>query len=223
MRKFFHWFFAWFVKITAIVPYLLCFRPKTYYEDKKKQGKKIKGKAIVISNHRSVWDVAVMLFLFWRRMPRCLIAELMFEKNALFTFFLKALGGIKVDRNAHDFSFVKKSCDVLEKNGLVEIYPESRLPKEGEARPLPFKPSAAYIALLSGAPIVPVYTNGSYFRKERTRVLVGTPIDVRAMYDENLSESENLEKISEELRNKIIRLGHELDKQTNEKKKKTEN
>ena len=220
MRKLFYRLYAWFVKITAVIPYYLCFRTKTYYEDKKVQSKRIKGKAIVISNHRSVWDVAVMLFLFWRRTPRCLIAEIMFQRNAIFSWFLKSLGGIKVDRNTHDFSFVGKCCDILDHNGLVEIYPEARLPKADEQRPLPFKPSAAYIALLSGAPIVPVYTNGSYFQKERARVIVGKPIDVRAMYDERLSETENLEKISEELRNIIIRLGHELDRKTEQKTKK---
>ena len=211
--------FNWFVKITAFIPQLLCFRTKIYYENKKAQTRSIKGKAIIISNHRSVYDIAMMLFLFPTRTLHCLIAEIMFTKNAIFSLFLKALGGIKVDRNAHDFSFVEKSCKILEKGGVIEIYPESRLPRKDEAPPLQFTPSAAYIALLSGAPIIPVFTNGKYFTKERTRVIIGTPIDVRALYNDELSEQVNLRSISEYMRNKIIGLENELNKQSKKEKK----
>jgi 1-acyl-sn-glycerol-3-phosphate acyltransferase len=133
----------------------------------------------------------------------------MYTKSKIFSFFLNSLGGIKVDRNAHDFSFVEKSCKILEKGGVVEIYPEARLPKEGEERPLPFKPSAVYLALESGAPIIPVYNSGKYFSRERVRVVIGKPINVQEMYREELSYKENIEAINEYLRGKIIELGKE--------------
>ena len=89
---------------------------------------------------------------------------------------------------------------------MVEIFPESRLPLKGEERPLPFKPSAAYIALLSGAPIIPVFSNGAYFTKKRARVIIGKPMYARELYDDSLSEKENLAAISEAMREKIISL-----------------
>ena len=116
------------------------------------------------------------------------------------------MGGIRVDRDARDFSFVAKSQEILEKGGVVEIFPESRLPLKGEERPLPFKPSAAYIALLSGAPIIPVFSNGAYFTKKRARVIIGKPMYARELYDDSLSEKENLAAISEAMREKIISL-----------------
>ena len=63
----------WFVKITGWIPQLLIFRTKVYYEDKKVQSRRIKGKAIVVSNHNSLMDFAVLLFVFWRRTLRCLV------------------------------------------------------------------------------------------------------------------------------------------------------
>lgn len=210
----------WFVKITGWLPQLLIFRTKVYYEDKKTQGKRIKGKAIVMSNHHAVTDFAVMIFVFWRRTLRCLIAEVMYAKNFLLTLFLKSLGGIKVDRNTHDFSFLTKAEKVLDKGGVVEIYPESRIVRPDEEKPLAFKPSVVYLALRSGAPIIPVYTNGKYFTKERTRVIIGKPVDVREWYDEELSEKENLDAICKRLREKVIKLRDELQRQTQSEKEK---
>ena len=214
------WLVHWFIKITGWIPQLFVFRKKIYYEDKKVQSRRIKGKAIVVSNHYDVWDYPLMMFVFWRRSLRCQIAELMYEKNIFLTLVLKGLGGIKVNRETHDFSFVAKSLKVLDKKGVVQIFPESRLPTPGEETPLPFKPSAAWIAMLSEAPISPVAHNGKYFGKGRSRVIIGKPIDVREWYQEDLEEKENIRIINEKLRERIIELQHELERQTKEEKEK---
>lgn len=210
----------WFVKITAFPAPLFLFRTKVYYEDKKVQSRRIKGKAIVMSNHQTVMDFAVWMFVFWRRTMRCLMAEILFKKNFLMTGMLKALGGIKVDRETHDFSFLAKAEKILDKGGVVEIYPEARLALPGEEKPLAFKPSVAYMALQSGAPIIPVYTDGEYFTKKRTRVIIGKPVDVREWYDERLSEKENLDAICKRLREKVIELQNELQRQMQGEKEK---
>ena len=127
---------------------------------------------------------------------------------------LKALGAIRVDRDVFDFSFLRKSEEILEKGGVVEVFPESRLPAKGEEKPLVFKPSVAYLALHSGAPVIPVYHTGNYFRKSRVGVMIGKPVDVREWYDDSLPEKENLENISAKLRERIIELGNEFQRQT---------
>ena len=215
-----HWFVNWFVKITGYLPQLFAFRTKVYYEDKKAQSRRIKGKAIIISNHHEIWDYPLLMFVFLGRTIRCQIAELMYRKNIFLTVLLKLLGGIKVDRETHDFSFVGKSLKILEKNGVLGIFPESRLPKKGEETPLPFKPSAAYIALSSGAPIIPIAHNGSYFSKTRARVIIGKPINVADWYQSELSEKENIALISEKLREKVIQLQNELEERTKKEKAK---
>ena len=212
--------YNWFVKITGYFVQLFMFRNKIYYEDKSVQSRRIKGSAIVISNHVTIMDFAVMMFVFYSRTLRCLIAELMFDRNIFLTLLLKFLGSIKVDRNSHDYSFVNKCRKILDKGGIIEIYPEARLPKEGEETPLPFKSSAAYIALESGAPVIPVYNSGHYFKKGRNRVIIGKPMDVRDYYDGSLSHTENLENISEIMRQRVIELKNELERQTKKEKEK---
>ena len=205
-------FFNAFVKITGFLPQLLVFRTKVFYENKAAQSRRIKGNAIIISNHTSVWDYAAFLFVFFSRTLRYQMAELLFKKKLL-GWFLRSMGGIYVNRDTHDFSFMAKSEEILSAGGVVGIFPESRLPREGEARPLPFVPSAAYLALHSGVKIIPVYTNGKYFTRERAKVVIGEPIDVSMLYDESVSEKENLRKITETLRERVISLGKRIDEE----------
>ena len=193
-------FFNWFVKITAYPIQKLVFRTKIYYEDKKIQSRKIKGAAMVVSNHTSVYDYAVELFVFFSKTVNYQMAEVLFEKKPLGSF-LKALGGIKVDRNAFDFGFIEKSKEILDKGGAVGVFPESRIPKEGEERPLEFKPSAAYLALYASVPII------------------GKPFMTNDYYDEGKTEKENMENISASLRRRIIELGRLLDEKRKGKRK----
>ena len=198
-------FFVLFVKITGWAVQKLCFRTKIVYEDKAAQSRRIKGKAIIVSNHTSVYDYAVMIFVFFWRTLRYQMAEVLFKKRLLKTF-LKAMGGIFIDRYAHDFSHVEKSVNVLDRGGVVGIFPEGRLPREGEAAPLEFKEGAAYLALRTRAPIIPVYTNGSYFNKKRAVVVIGRPVDAESLIKADRDERENLKCVSEYLRQKIIGL-----------------
>lgn len=116
------------------------------------------------------------------------------------------MGGIFVNRDEMSTGFITQSLKILSEGGVVEIFPESRLPKKGEERPLPFKQSAAMIALKAEVPVIPVYTNGAYFTLKRSRVVVGKPINVHALYDETKSEKENLQYITETFRKKVIEL-----------------
>ncbi len=205
-----------FVKVTGAIPQIICFRKKIYYEDRAVQSRSIKGPAIIISNHRSLYDFAIMMFVFPARILRCQVAEVMYKKRFTGTL-LRWLGSIKVDRNSYDFSFLSESEAILRRGGVVEIYPESRLPRPDEERPLEFKPSAAYLALVSGAPVIPVYTNGSYFNKNRARVIIGKPILASDYVDESLSDRENIARVNDVLRQKIISLEEQLNEQTKEK------
>lgn len=201
-----------FTKVTAWPVQKVLFRTKIMYQDKAVQNRKIKGPAILVSNHTAIWDYAIWLFVFISRTLRFQMAELLFKKPVLGPY-LRGLGGILVDRNAFDFSFLDSSVQILEKGGVVGVFPESRIPQPGEHRPLPFKPSAAWLAILSGAPVIPVYTNGVYFSLRRAKVVIGTPFYAADFTDESLSEKENISRVNEVLRARIIELEKVLNDQ----------
>ena len=201
-------FWNWFAKITGWPVQFICFRTRVYYENAA-CSRRIKGPAIIISNHTSVFDYAVYLFVFFSRTLRFQMAEVLYRKKLL-GWFLRRMGGIYVDRDGFDFGFVTKSEEVLRGGGVVGIFPESRIPKPGEERPLEFKTSAAYIALRADVPVIPVVTNGSYFSKKRARVMIGEPINVRDLSDPGLGEKEDLKNVSAKLRERIIELEKKL-------------
>ena len=205
--------FQWFVRITGCILFWILLPTKLHYEDKSAQNRFIKGRAILMSNHRTVMDVGVMLFVFFSRTLRCLAAELMYQKNFFMTLFLKGIGAIKVDRYSNNFEWMNKANKVLDKGGVIEIYPEARIPKPDEETPLPFKPSVVHLALTSNAPIIPVFNQGVYFKGKLNHMIVGKPIYVREWYDTSLSEKENIAAICEKLRNKVIELENELNRQ----------
>lgn len=207
-------FWNWFVKLTGWPAALICFRTKLYYEDRRVQGRHVKGPAIIISNHISIFDYAVYLFVFFTRTLRVQMAEVLYRKKPL-AWLLRRLGGIYVDRDAKDFGFLAKSEQILKRGGVVGVFPESRLPRPGEARPLEFKVSAAWLALTSGVPVIPVVTNGSYFKKARARVLIGKPFYAADLAPDGLSEKETLRVVSERMRQRIM----DLEKLRNEKEK----
>ena len=206
-----YFIFNWIVKTTGFIPSLFAMPFKTHYSGAKAQSRRIKGKAIVVSNHRAVWDFALMIFLFWSRSLRCVVGEIMYQKNPFMTFFLRAIGGIKVERQTHDFTFIGKCKKILDKGGVVEIYPEAMINKNAEDGLLEFKPSVVYLALESGAPIIPVYNNVKYFSGKRGDVIIGEPIYLRELYDDTLSDKDNITNMTTILRNKILELQDELE------------
>ena len=209
--------FTGIVKVTAYPIELVVFRTKIHYEDKSVQGRKIKGPAIIVSNHTSVYDFAQMMQVFFGRHLHCLMADILY-RNRPMRWLLKELDGIKISREGKNFSFVEKSVDILKNGGVIEIYPEARIPEPNEATPLEFKPSAAYIAILSGAPIIPVYTDGNYFGKGRANVMIGKPINPSDIIDPSLEMSKNIETLTNYIRNKVISLRDETNRKKEQKK-----
>jgi 1-acyl-sn-glycerol-3-phosphate acyltransferase len=209
--------FTGIVKVTAYPIELVVFRTKIHYEDKSVQGRKIKGPAIIVSNHTSVYDFAQMMQVFFGRHLHCLMADILY-RNRPMRWLLKELDGIKISREGKNFSFVEKSVDILKNGGVIEIYPEARIPEPNEVTPLEFKPSAAYIAILSGAPIIPVYTDGNYFGKGRANVMIGKPINPSDIIDPSLEMSKNIETLTNYIRNKVISLRDETNSKKEQKK-----
>lgn len=211
-------FVLWFVKITGWIPNLLYLRRKTYYLKNNKNIKKRKEAAVIISNHTSLMDFPLYMYTFMGSTVRPLVAEITYNKNSFMRTLLKLIGGIKVDRDSYDFSFMGECINALDKKNSVLIFPEGRLPKKNETELLSFKPSFVYIALESNTPIIPIYTNGKYGFNGKTRVMVGEKIYVSDLMDENKSTEENINDICNYFRDYIIKLRDELNEKEKTKK-----
>lgn len=211
--------FLWFVKITGWPIQLFYYRKKVITIDNDKSLRKIKGGALIVSNHTSIYDYPLIMYTFLKRSIRLLVAEVMYNKNWFLSTFVKLIGGIKVDRETYDFAFLTKMIDCLKKGQVGLVFPESRLPKETEIGHLiEFKPSYVYIALEAGVPIIPIYTNGIYGKKKkvfksRAKIVIGKPINVNELLDDKLDEKEYINNINNYVKEKIEELKNYLEKE----------
>ena len=194
-------FIIWFVKITGFLPALVFFKRKTFFENRKQQSRKLKGPVIIAANHTAMWDFVLLLFTFFGRNCHFLAAEVVYKSGKLMPWFLKVLGAIKVDRNSGDVSFLAESIDTLKKGGSVIVFPESRLIKGGDREE--FKPSVVYMALQSGAPVIPVWFEGKYRFFKRAKLMIGEKIYLRQYYDGMNPPPEKAKEIAGMLREKI--------------------
>lgn len=188
-------FFTAFVKLTGYIPTWLLFKPRVILADGAKR--RLPKASIMMANHYSLMDFALYLIVFPFRQIRFLMAEVLFKKGKLFSWFLYKLGGIFVDRDAFDFSFVGDSLEALEKGDTLGVFPQGRLPIGKTV--FPFKPSITYIALHTDRPIIPIYSDGVSHPLKRTTVVIGKPIYIHEIFDTQDASQEKIKEITEYL------------------------
>ena len=197
-----------FVKVTGALPAWLFFMPRVHLAVGAKR--QLPKPCILISNHISLLDFVLYLLVFPFRTIRFLIAEVLYNRSKLLATFLNLIGGIRVDRVSKSFDFVPRALQILDEKGAVGIFPQSRLPVNGQR--FPFTVSTAVIALHHNAPVVPVYTDGNYGIFKRTNVVIGAPVLVQELCDASLSEQENILRITKILEEKVFELEKEIKK-----------
>ena len=190
--------------IFAYPAYLIYFKRKTYYVNKKIQSRHIKGGAILLSNHKGFKDFMLYIYAFPFRKLYCLMSEKVFGFGKVLNFLVRSLGGILVDRREYNFSFIEKSVELLNKNKLLIIFPEGKLPKAKTMGS--FYPSYIMIALKSGKPIIPLYTPGGYSLFKRNKMVIGTPIYITDYINNPNPSKEEIDLANKKIREEILKL-----------------
>ena len=208
-NKFFINLFLGFVKITGLIPALILFKPQIHIEEGAER--QLPKPCIVVSNHTSLLDFVLWVLIFPLRTIRFLMAEVLYNKSKAFAFFLNAIGGIKVDRDSKDFSFVGDSLELLDNNETLGVFPQARLPILGKQ--WPFTTSTAFIAMHTNAPIIPVFTDGNYGILKRTKVCIGKPIYLNDYIINDLDENSQIEHLTKVLEEKVMGLKELLNEQ----------
>lgn len=198
---------------------LLFFKRKTYYEDKKEQGRLVRGGALIISNHYSVFDYIMNLFLFPFRKLYVVESEMMFrgKKKRLFEFLSKFHGGICSERDVMGMGFIDKSVEEIEKGRIVQIYPEAHITEDGQMHE--FKTSYLMIALRADAPIIPVIIDGNYGLFKRAHVIIGKKIYLSDYCTSLNPTKEEILALNEIVYKKSLALKAELDARIAKKRK----
>ncbi len=113
------------------------------------------GPVIVAANHTGVID-GPLLAIFGPRPVHALTKREMFDGRL--GRFLHSSGQIPLDRVTTDRGAIRACLHVLEHGGAVGIFPEGN---RGAGDLTRFRHGAAYLALVTGAPIVPLMMYGT--------------------------------------------------------------
>jgi 1-acyl-sn-glycerol-3-phosphate acyltransferase len=136
------------------------------------------GPAVIASNHESFLDGIILGAAISRDLRFVAKAELW--RFRLLAWILDGLGAVPVDRSHFDFSALAKVLQALITGEAVVIFPQG-----GVRGHRPWHRGAAHVALVTGAPLVPVHLIGTARALSRgrigfpkLRVIVGEPMKV---------------------------------------------
>ncbi len=186
-----------FVKITAAIPGFLWFRLKKIYVSKKAK-EKIRGGALVISNHSGDIDPIIIMFALWNRRHHFVATTDLFNSKVK-RFFFENFHCIEIDKQNVSMDAFRKIIDNLQKDKLVTIFPEGYLTRNEELQK--FKSGAVLMSVTAKKPIIPVYVEKRKNFFKRQRIVIGEPINPIEMCGKMPTLAE-MDKISEVLRQK---------------------
>jgi 1-acyl-sn-glycerol-3-phosphate acyltransferase len=137
------------------------------------------GPVIVAANHESLLDPPLLALA--AEQPLHFLAKVELWRHRPGAWLMDALGGIPIRRDRRDLVSVGRAEELLRSGESVALFPE------GTVRGGTWTRGAARLALLTGAPLVPVRIVGTKQALSRgrigfprIRIVVGEPIAVEA-------------------------------------------
>lgn len=119
-----------------------------------------KGGVILAANHISHADpVALADFIIYGngRSARFLAKSTLFKGNGLVARVMRGADQIPVHRHTSDASLaLRDAVSALERGECIAIYPEGTVSRDPDKWPMQAKTGVARLALLSGAPVIPI-------------------------------------------------------------------
>ena len=134
-----------------------------------------RGAAILAANHASIWDPFVLGVATTRDIHYMAKAEL-FRLRPL-AALLRSLNAFPVERGGGDRTAISEAAALLGRQELLGIFPQGTSKPE---RQIGWHRGAARLALVTGAPLIPVRLSGTGPLPWRTRIRIeiGAPIHV---------------------------------------------
>lgn len=160
------------------------------------------GAIIFCGNHRSYADPPIIVLTAGRKMSFMAKEEL--KKNPFIRFLVYIFEAIWVKRDSKDIAPLKSALKILKNGDCIGIFPEGT--RNGiEKNNGEIKNGAAYMALKTGAQLLPLGIVGTFKPFSKNAIVYGKPIDLSKYADKKIGKSEE-EEVSELLKCEILRL-----------------
>ncbi len=140
------------------------------------------GPVIVAANHRSMLDPVALLISSPRRFIRLIVAQKSYQ-NVFLASLLGCSHTIPVNRGSTSAAGFQPALRALRAGSVLGLFPEGGISESGLLQPP--HPAIAALALMSGAPVVPVYVHSSrrhrrglwdFLRPGKVRLYYGAPL-----------------------------------------------
>jgi 1-acyl-sn-glycerol-3-phosphate acyltransferase len=163
------------------------------------------GGAILVSNHQSLVDIPLFLFVFRREIR--FLAKRELGEIPLFGPAMRRAGNLLIDREdpRNAVRLMREAVARIRRGQIVVVFPEGTRSDDGSIGE--FKAGAFYIAHKAGVPVFPVYIEGGRFALPKGAVLFrpGT-LSVRVLppLPPDGDGGTSKERIAREARNRIL-------------------
>lgn len=115
------------------------------------------GPAVVIANHTSGADPIFLQATCHRMIVWMMAAEFRAMRGMQWLFDLMEI--IPVARSGRDTASTRAALRVLDRGGVVGVFPQGRIERRGHS--FPFRPGVSLLASRSGASVWPAHLNGT--------------------------------------------------------------
>jgi 1-acyl-sn-glycerol-3-phosphate acyltransferase len=124
---------------------------------------RLEGPVIFAANHNSHFDTAVLLAAIPARFRHQLVvaaaSDYFFDTTVKSTAVSLVLGAIPIERSKVSRRSAQAALELIEEGWSVLIYPEGGRSPDGWMQE--FKGGAAYLSIRTGAPVVPIWLEGT--------------------------------------------------------------
>ena len=193
-----------FIRFSGALPGLIWLRPKIRYASKAAR-KRIRGGALIISNHSSFVDPGYAMFAVWYR-RQYFVCHKAFMDTKAGPFFHAAGCLIPIDADNFNIGSFRAITDSLKEGKAVVLFPEGHV-GSGE-KMMEFKSGMVLISMQSKCPIVPIYLKPRAHWYSRLKAVIGEPVDITKMYNgmPAFSKIEEITKLLREREEELERL-----------------
>jgi 1-acyl-sn-glycerol-3-phosphate acyltransferase len=169
------------------------------------------GGVIIASNHISYCDPPIVGCGIPRELHFMAKEELF--KNPVFAALIRSYNAIPLKRSVGDMAALRKAVKLIKDGRAVLMFPEGTRSLSGKL--LKAKAGVGMIGVMTSAPIVPVYVEGTnslrkaFLRKRRFSVSCAEPVIPSEYKDQAADPKEHYQRVTDEVMRRIAGLAKE--------------
>lgn len=163
------------------------------------------GKAVLCSNHIHMFDSAAIISHV-KRMTYIIAKEELFNTKFK-NWFMRQMGTFPVVRGSGGKDAIDVATGYLDENNLLLIFPEGT--RNGLSKGVKFQKGAAFIAIQSKSPVIPIGVTGTFKPFSKISVNIGKPIDIDEYLDEEKVDPRKVILLTKKIESEVIKLRDE--------------